>query len=505
MPLRDAHGNIVGTFGVSRDLTARKLAEEALHTSEERFRRLFEDCPIGIAFRGPEREFALMNKSYCDFLGLSEAEIIRRGPKGLLHPDDFESSMALSARLRSGEIPMFHMEQRYMQGDNTVVWSDTRIIALRDNEGRLLYTIAWLQDITERKRAEEALQASERRLQTVMEEAPVAISISRAGQVLYANQRCLKMFGFKSAVELGGHTVDEHWSPEWRPIIRERAQQRSLGLPAPTQYEGMGQRQDGSLFPLEISVAAVTLPDGGANIAFLTDITERRRAQEEKQQSLEQLRALATRLQNIREEESKRLAREIHDQLGQALTALKVDVSFLLSELPGGPGPWSRRTSSIAQLIDQTIQTVREISSQLRPGMLDHLGLAATVEWAVEDFGNRTGIKCRLDLTEEELALDSDRATAIYRILQELLTNVARHAAATEVEVQLEKQNHDVVLKVRDNGKGMAREKLGARESLGILGMRERALAFGGELVFGNEPGTGTSVRVRIPEAGLAF
>ena len=139
------------------------------------------------------------------------------------------------------------------------------------------------------------------------------------------------------------------------------------------------------------NVTQVNLPDGPASLSFFSDITERQEAQENKQRFVEQLRALAARLQTVREEESTRLAREIHDQLGQALTALKVDVSFLLSELPAGPGPWSRRTSSIAQLINQTIQTVREISSQLRPGMLDHLGLAATVEWAVEDFGNRTG------------------------------------------------------------------------------------------------------------------
>jgi signal transduction histidine kinase/heme-degrading monooxygenase HmoA len=213
--------------------------------------------------------------------------------------------------------------------------------------------------------------------------------------------------------------------------------------------------------------------------------------------SRDQLRALTARLQSIREEERKRVAHDVHEQLGQALIALKVDVNSLLSELPGGP--WSRRMSSIEQLVNQTIQTVREISSQLSPSMLGHLGLAATVEWAVEDFGTRTGIRCRLDLPEEELALDSDRATAIYRILQELLTNVAQHARVSEVRVRLAKEGGELTLEVHDNGVGIPEDKLSAGASLGILGMREQAMRLGGELTLSSPAGKGTTVRVWIP------
>jgi signal transduction histidine kinase len=261
-------------------------------------------------------------------------------------------------------------------------------------------------------------------------------------------------------------------------------------------------RQDGTLDWVRWEIRPWCRVDGsiGGIIIFSENVTERRQTREELQRSLDQVRALAGRLQSVREEESKRLAREIHDQLGQALTALRLDFNSLISELPGGPQPPPKRASSILKLVDDTIQSVRRISTQLRPGMLDDLGLAPTVEWAGEDFEARTGIKCRLDLPQKDIPLDSALATAVYRILQEALTNVARHADASAVDVQLTEEDGDLVLIVHDNGKGMPADKLASRESLGILGMHERALIFGGDVMICSDPGMGTTVRARIPE-----
>jgi len=212
------------------------------------------------------------------------------------------------------------------------------------------------------------------------------------------------------------------------------------------------------------------------------------------------LRALAARLQSVREEERKRVAREIHDQLGQALTAIKIDLSGLVRELPADLKHLSRRTSSTLTLVDETIQTVRRIATELRPGILDDLGLAAAVEWAGEEFEARTGIKCRLDLSEGSISIDPERATAVFRIFQETLTNVARHAEASELEVRLAKLDRHLILEVHDNGRGIPEDKLSRGESLGILGMRERALLLGGEITISGIPGKGTTVSVRIPD-----
>jgi signal transduction histidine kinase len=231
------------------------------------------------------------------------------------------------------------------------------------------------------------------------------------------------------------------------------------------------------------------------------DITERKRMEKDLQGSRDQLRALAARLQSIREEERKRVAREIHDQLGQALTALKIDLSFLMRELPAGDEPPSKRAASMLKLVDEAIRTVRRISTELRPGLLDDLGLVAALEWAGEDFQARTGTTCRVDLPPEDIAVDPEQATAIFRIFQETLTNVARHAEASEVDVRIASAEGNLTLEVHDNGKGIPEDEISNGKSLGLLGMRERAMLLGGELTIRGLPGNGTTVRVRIPEA----
>jgi len=226
-----------------------------------------------------------------------------------------------------------------------------------------------------------------------------------------------------------------------------------------------------------------------------------RRAARSFSHARDQLRALAARLQSIREEERRKVAREIHDELGQALTAIKIDLSSLVCELPADQKQPASRTKSILKLVDETIQSVRRISTQLRPGILDDLGLMAAVEWAVEESEARTGIKFRLDLPRDDIVIDPECATALFRILQETLTNVARHANASQVEVQLAQEDGDLLLEVRDNGKGISKEQLWGGKSLGVLGMRERASMLGGEITIIGIPGKGTTVSVRIPEA----
>jgi signal transduction histidine kinase len=217
------------------------------------------------------------------------------------------------------------------------------------------------------------------------------------------------------------------------------------------------------------------------------------------EQSLHQLRALAARLQTVREDERTRAAREIHDELGQALTAIKIEFASLLHDLPKELA--ASRGQSILRLLDQTIQSMRRIGTELRPAILDDLGLAAAVEWVAEEFQARTGTKCQISLPDGDITLDRERATALFRIFQETLTNVARHADATQLDVRLGKENGSLILEVRDNGKGIREEQLSAKTSLGILGMQERVLLLGGTLTISGTPGNGTTVRTLIPDS----
>ena len=231
------------------------------------------------------------------------------------------------------------------------------------------------------------------------------------------------------------------------------------------------------------------------------DVTELKGAEEKLKATSAQLRALAARLEGIREEERTRVAREIHDELGQALTAIKIDFTSLLRDLPEIQGLAAPRSQSILNLLDQTIQSVRRIGTELRPTILDDLGLAAALEWVAEDFQARTGTRVQVRLPDSDPTIDRERATALFRIFQETLTNIARHAEATQVDVRLSKENGNLVLKVRDNGKGISQEQLSAEASLGILGMRERVLLLGGTLAISGIPGSGTTVRVLIPDS----
>ncbi len=238
---------------------------------------------------------------------------------------------------------------------------------------------------------------------------------------------------------------------------------------------------------------------------LLTTIRERaeiestlRQQRNELRRSRDQLRALTARLQSVREEERTRVAREIHDELGQELTAIKIELSTLSQDVPADK---KEKSVSTLKLVDETIQSVRRISAELRPAVLDALGLVAAVEWAAKEFEARTRTKCQLDLPQHDDVIDQERATALFRILQETLTNVARHANATEVNIRLARENGDLSLEVRDNGKGVNDEQLSAASSLGVLGMRERVLMLGGELTITGAPGKGTTVRVRIPRS----
>jgi len=223
-----------------------------------------------------------------------------------------------------------------------------------------------------------------------------------------------------------------------------------------------------------------------------------RNAQRRLTRSREQLRSLAARLQSIREEERSKIAREVHDVLGQALTGIKMDVTWIMARLPDDTRLVAR-TKSLSALIDSTIQMVRRIATDLRPGILDNLGLVAAVEWETGEFQARTGINCRLNTNLRDASIASESATAVFRIFQETLTNVARHAQATAVSVDLGEQEGRIVLQVADNGRGIDLAEVTQSKSVGLLGMRERAAILGGDLVISGAPGQGTSVVLSVP------
>jgi signal transduction histidine kinase len=225
---------------------------------------------------------------------------------------------------------------------------------------------------------------------------------------------------------------------------------------------------------------------------------ETQRAQERLRRSHDQLRALTGHLQFVREEERARIAREVHDELGQALTGLKLDLSWLSGRLPRERA-LQKKIKVMSDQVDETIHTVRRIATELRPGVLDSLGLSAAIEWQTMDFQERTGIKCDVSIELKEPIRDREFSTVCFRILQETLTNIIRHSDATQVEVRLAQVDREVILTVRDNGRGISEKDVVHPRSIGLIGMRERVAQVGGEMFFFGLPGRGTTVTMRVP------
>lgn len=248
---------------------------------------------------------------------------------------------------------------------------------------------------------------------------------------------------------------------------------------------------------LDQRVAQRTIELENANRKLETEIAEH-------QNATEQLRLLTAHVQSAREEERIRIAQEIHDEIGTLMTAIKMDLAFLSKEIAGKGGKKSpevlcEEIGDTTKLVDNAIQTIHQIVLELRPAVLDHMGLRPALEWQLQEFQTRTKVECQFTSSLDSIHLDAERSTALFRILQEALTNVARHAHATRVEASLGEDDDHLVLQVRDNGRGISEEQISGTGRFGLLGMRERAHVFGGDVVVRGSPGQGTVVTVRIP------
>jgi PAS domain S-box-containing protein len=368
-----------------------------------------------------------------------------------------------------------------------------------DSNGKPLYSLSTQLDITERKHAEENLRQSEEQFRTIVETAPSLLIITDAeGNNIYVSPNCEQMTGYKVEELLGKvvwwvHDDDLARAKEiMNRVFSDRVRGRNF------EYKAMKKNGD----QWWASSSWELLHDVRGNFCGVVmqtlDITERKKAEEALRESQNQLRSLADHLQSVRENERTAMAREIHDELGQALTSLRMDLSWLAKKIPEDQTQLLDKLHSMSELTGSTLRTVQRISTELRPGLLDDLGLVAAIEWQTEEFQNRTGIRCTLTV-DPDITLDDRRSTALFRILQETLINVARHAQATGVTVSLQEKDGVLKLRVRDNGKGITKDQISNPKSFGLLGIQERVNPWGGEVKISGRPGKGTTVMVRMP------
>ena len=267
------------------------------------------------------------------------------------------------------------------------------------------------------------------------------------------------------------------------------------------RLELSGLRADGEEFPIDASISQVTAQQHKYYTVILRDVTERKAAEEALRRSYDELRELSGALHDVREAERTRIARELHDELAQWLTAIKMDVSWLASRLPPGQAQLADKTEKVKALVDTTVNAVRRIAADLRPVMLDDLGLVPAIENLLHDLSQRTGVVVGLDADSGEMDFQEPLATAVYRMTQEALTNVARHAGATEVRVTIRLEDANLVVRVRDNGRGFDPQATARRKSYGVLGIQERAHTLGGRASITRVETGGTLVEIAIPVA----
>jgi PAS domain S-box-containing protein len=367
----------------------------------------------------------------------------------------------------------------------------------------LLAIVLFYYQSGERRASDTALQNAQAQVSDIVDSAMDAIvSVDESQRIVLYNPAAERVFGWPRAAVMG-RPLDTLIPARFRAghhghierFGRTGVTSRRMGEPR-VLY---GLRARGEEFPIEASISQHV--EGGRKLftVILRDVTERVRAEEDLRRSREELRELSAAAHSIREQEQRRMAREIHDELGQSLTALKMDVAWMLGNLSAGSPSLTEKLDTMLAQLDETVAATRRISADLRPLMLDDLGLIPAAEWLAQTFSERTGIPCKLHIRPPDIELAEPHASTLYRILQESLTNVARHAKASEVDVVIEQTDGALTLSVKDDGRGFSQAEARAQKTYGLLGVRERTLLLGGDASVTSEPGRGTTVDVRIP------
>ena len=483
------------------------------------FRQAFDNAPIGMAVIDFDFRFRRVNAALCRALGYSPAELLQQRLADITHADDIQRGATLTERLLRGEIPSYRIEKRFIKNDGTLAWLDVTAVLMRDDDGVPLYGLAMVEDITERKRAEEALRASEERYRSFVVnssegiwrldvEEPIDVKLPaeeqislfyKYGYLAECNDTMARMHGYHRADDVIGlrfgdskFTSHPASTSAMRKLIANNY--RLLDLET-AQFDKEGGTRYFSSNLIGIIVNGLLLRVWGVQ----RDQTELRTTALKLEHSSQQLRQLSGYLQTLREKEKANLSRELHDAIGQALASIKIQTALLKKSITSAGQVDVDHVvpalDEIARSIDETARSVKAISTELRPGVLDKFGLAAAIEWQCEEISRRMKIDCKANVPQQDVKAPPEISTALFRILQEALTNIAVHANADAVNVDLMVTEFEVSLKITDNGRGITTEEIKAPNSLGLLGMRERVEFLKGSFSVSGAPGRGTTIR----------
>jgi PAS domain S-box-containing protein len=481
------------------EIVERRGVEARLKESEARFRAIVETSPVPLCITSmPEGDILYMNQPLRELFAL---DATRSSVSNII---DFYASPQerdeLVHHLRD-EGNLRNAELRFRRPDGTSFWAVANARVATYGDIPAIYV--GLYDVTARRKADEKLRASEASLANAQRLARLGDwAWDRDGGITHWSSELYRILGLEASVTkpcYSAYLAVVH--PDDHAVVR-RAMRVLLSKGQPFGIDHRIVGPDGTTRIVRLQAELVDARDGQSwgIVGTVQDITERKRTEEELLASREQLRELSAYLEAIREEERRRIALEIHDELGQLLTALKMDVALLkMRVVPDAEA--TRKIDDIRELVEKTIWMVRNVASHLRPAALN-FGIVSALEWLAEDFSRRNGMPCQLVVRGGEPSLADAHATAVFRIVQESLTNVSRHAGASRVAVTLVSSDVALDLRVSDDGQGFDLESAQGGYSYGLLGMSERARLIGGTLQIDSAPGAGTMVSINLPLDG---
>jgi PAS domain S-box-containing protein len=494
VPVFSEDKSLAGGMCVVEDITERKRAEEKLQKSEEKYRNLFQHSNDAIFVHTLDGKIIDANSAACLLVGYDKETFLTLTVQAL-HTEE-SAPDAVKAINMLKENGWVRFDSKFVRADGAIIDVDigARIV---EPENGIVQGI--VRDITDRVIARQALRDSEEKYRGLAERSPIIIIlIKNGGRPYYVSPSVTDVLGFLPE-DILGRLPGVFMSKEDEARVFSLMRQIQDGVDVDS-FEVPMLKKDGT--PATIEWTLIPIKKGDELDGFQAigrDITEKKIAEDLLRKSRKQLRELSKHLQTSREQERAGIAREIHDDLGQSLTAIKMDAVWLKSKIPEDRAELHIKAEDTIFLVDSAIKTVKRISSELRPGLLDDLGLSAAIEWQAKEYQKRSNINIDVTIEPEEIVLSENLSIAIFRVCQETLTNVIRHAGATEVRVRLTKNSQLIELEVTDNGCGISDQSLFKKNSFGLIGMRERVHAIGGKISISRLQKGGTKVAVTVP------
>lgn len=472
--------------------------EEELRKSEDKFRMLVKLSPAGIYMTDNDGKCTFVNEAWCRMAGMEPEEAYGDGWINAIHPDDRTRVFKLwELYVNSGK--EWNWSYRFVDKQGTIRWIYGLSRPVLSEQGKIVGFLGTNTDITDRKLAEENLKQSEEKYRLLSEQSGVGVALfSKEGIIMYFNNRALKNLGGRSEDYIGKSLQDVFGKKDGNKYLKRVTE--AIRLRKNMVFEDYYSSPTGNYW--FASSHSLFSNSNGEVIGVQVvshDISERKLFEDQLKKSTNELRELARHLVEVREFERTRIARDLHDDLGQKLTAINMDISWLKTRIGVQSRTVENKVQQMTSLMNETIESVQKISYGLRPSILDDLGLLPALEWLIKEFNKTSGITINASFAPKELDVDSQISLIVFRIVQEALTNVTRHSKATKAFLLINKLGKILEVSVRDNGKGIEIEKIENPKSFCLVGMRERVILIGGELVISGRPGEGTLIHVRIP------